>query len=86
MDEQPAADRWGLGSLPRTQFKSGWGTLANGSLSVRQIAVVLLPDGTRVGVSVAAIPADGSLETAQSALTAVATLIQTEAKDFPETC
>jgi hypothetical protein len=86
MSQQPDSDKWGLGSLKRTDFKSGWGNLPNGSLSVRQLGIVLTADQTRVGVSVAAIPNDGNLATAQAALTDLAGLIQQDAIGFPETC
>jgi hypothetical protein len=86
MSERPATGGFGLATLPRTQVKSGWGAEPNGTVSVRQLGVVLLSDGSRVGVSMIAVAGDGSLATAQAALTELATRIAASATGFPETC
>ncbi len=50
--------RFGLGRLPRTAFKGGWGPVARGYLT-RQLAIVTLPDGSQVGVAVAVRTSSG---------------------------
>ena len=56
--------RWGLGTLATNPaYKGGWGPDANGDYVVRQMGVVSLSDGTRLGVALAAKPADGSFAT-----------------------
>jgi hypothetical protein len=56
--------RWGLGSLATNPaFKGGWGPDVDGAYVVRQMGVLSLSDGTRIGVALAAKPADGSFST-----------------------
>lgn len=82
MDDQPSTDRWGLGMLGRTQFLNGFGPEPNGVISVRQMAVATLADGSKVGVSVIAMATDGTFLTSQRALNEVAPLIFALAKGF----
>lgn len=65
------ANSWGLAQLPRTSVKNGNGQLSNGAIEVRQMALVMLADGNRVGVGLSAVADDGTAETAQAALTAL---------------
>lgn len=62
---------WGLAQLARTWVKSGSGQLANGATEVRQLALVMLADGNRVGIGLSAVANDGTAETAQNAVTAL---------------
>jgi hypothetical protein len=65
--------RWGIGSvgLP-AQFKGGWGPGLGGGYLVRQMGVVTLANGSRVGLAIASEPADGRFETGTANLTALA--------------
>ena len=68
---QPA-NPWGLETLARTPVKSGGGQLSNGSMEVRQLGLVLLADGNRIGVGLSAVADDGTAATAQNAITELA--------------
>lgn len=65
---------WGLGTVPGARFKGGWGPSPGGYL-VRQIGVLQRPDGSTVGVAMAARPADDDHARATRALGAVARLV-----------
>ena len=71
-------DAFGLAALGTARVKTGYGispgSLVNGT-SVRQAGLLILSNGSRAGVSLAALADDGSLATAQAALTAVAALL-----------
>ena len=65
--------RWGIGALGRpVQFKGGWGPGLDGGYLVRQLGVVTLADGNRIGLAIASEPADGRFETGTANLTALA--------------
>jgi len=49
---------WGIGGIPGTQFKGGWGPSLSGKYLVRQIGVLTTPAG-KVAVAIAAEPASG---------------------------
>jgi hypothetical protein len=51
--------RWGIGDIPDTQFKGGWGPSSAGQYLVRQIGVLTTPAG-KMAVAIAAEPASGS--------------------------
>jgi len=53
-------------------FKGGWGPGTNGGYLVRQMAILRLANGTRVGVAMAVKPADGRFETGVADLNVVA--------------
>ena len=65
--------RWGIGAmgLP-SQFKGGWGPGLTGGYLVRQMGIVTLANGSRVGLALASEPADGRFETGAANLTALA--------------
>jgi len=73
MGEVEPGQRWGIGSvgLP-AQFKGGWGPGPGGGYLVRQMGVVTLANGSRVGLAIASEPADGRFETGTANLTALA--------------
>jgi hypothetical protein len=50
--------RWGLGLIPNTRFKGGWGPSPTGSYLVRQLGVLTMPTGL-TAVAVATQPASG---------------------------
>jgi len=52
MGKVTKSQRWGLGQLPRTSFKGGWGPVGRGYL-VRQLGIITLSDGSAVGVAIA---------------------------------
>ncbi len=49
---------WGIGAVPGTQFKGGWGPSPSGKYLVRQIGVLTTPAG-KVAVAIATEPASG---------------------------
>ena len=73
MGEVESDQRWGIGAmgLP-AQFKGGWGPGLAGGYLVRQMGIVTLADGSRIGMSIASEPADGRFETGVANLTAIA--------------
>ena len=73
MGEVESDQRWGIGSigLP-SQFKGGWGPGLAGGYLVRQMGIVTLSNGSRVGIALASEPADGRFETGAANLTALA--------------
>ncbi len=52
MGQITTSQRWGLGHVRGARFKGGWGPVGKGYL-VRQLGVVVLPDGRTYGVSIA---------------------------------
>lgn len=86
MDDQPAADRWGLGRLPRTQFKGGSGTQPNGTVLLRQFGAVTLGDGSRVGVGLAAVARSGGESAAKEAANELADALYNHATGFAGSC
>jgi hypothetical protein len=73
MSQVTARQRWGIGTLSATvAFKGGWGPGKNGAYLVRQMAVVRLADGSRIGLAIAALPAGGRFDTGVADLDAVA--------------
>ena len=68
---------YGLASLPNSLVRTGSGAVAslyNGT-TVRQIGLLTLNNGARVGVSLSAAASDGTQDTASQAMTAVAALL-----------
>jgi hypothetical protein len=51
--------RWGIGSIPGTRFKGGWGPSTSGSYLARQMGVLTTPSGM-TAVALAAEAASGS--------------------------
>jgi hypothetical protein len=73
MGEVEPGQRWGIGAvgLP-AQFKGGWGPSPGGGYLVRQMGIVTLANGSRIGLAIASEPADGRFETGTANLTALA--------------
>src|ERR1700756_4195031 len=61
MSQVTADQNWGIGQIPGTQFKGGWGPSPSGKYLVRQIGVLTTPAG-KAAVAIAAEPASGSFE------------------------
>ncbi|MEJ4113049.1 hypothetical protein ACGE24_07040 [Corynebacterium kroppenstedtii] len=81
-----ADQRWGLGTLPGARFKGGWGPDEGNAYLVRQLGYFDGPTG-RIAIAMAAHPADGKFETAQSELTDIARAIEKHQTEFsPATC
>jgi hypothetical protein len=73
MGEVESDQRWGIGAvgLP-AQFKGGWGPGLAGGYLVRQMGIVTLANGSRIGLSIASVPADGRFATGAANLTTLA--------------
>jgi hypothetical protein len=61
MSQVEPDQRWGIGGIPDTEFKGGWGPLPSGKYLVRQIGVLTTPAG-KIAVAIAAEPASGSFD------------------------
>jgi len=73
MNDVTASQQWGIGALnTKVAFKGGWGPGTDGAYLVRQMAVVRLADGSRVGMALAARAPDGSFDSGIAALNALA--------------
>ena len=68
---------FGLASLPNSLVRTGSGDVSGlySGTTVRQIGVITLNNGARVGVSMSAFANDGTAGTADQAMTAVAALL-----------
>jgi hypothetical protein len=53
--------KWGIGTIPATPFKGGWGPSPSGKYLVRQLGILTTPLG-KVAVAIAAEPASGSFD------------------------
>jgi hypothetical protein len=74
--------RWGIGTIPDTRFKGGWGPSPMGSYLVRQMGVLATPNG-RIAVALAAQPASGKFDDGTTALTEMATWLTTHLGALP---
>lgn len=66
-----ADQRWGLGSIPGSRFKGGWGPTETGGYLVRQMGVIAGSNGM-VAIALAARPDSGRFEDGTAALTEMA--------------
>jgi hypothetical protein len=71
MGEVVSDQSWGIGTIPDSRFKGGWGPSPTGNYLVRQIGTLNTPSGT-VAVAIAVEPASGSFDEGTSDLTEVA--------------
>ncbi|MGB6513220.1 MAG: hypothetical protein WBF57_09565 [Mycobacterium sp.] len=62
--------RWGVGFIPNTRFKGGWGPSPTGSYLVRQLGVLKMPTGL-TAIAVATQPASGLFTDGTQELTEV---------------
>jgi hypothetical protein len=62
---------WGIGTIPGTRFKGGWGPSPTGSYLVRQMGVLAGPNGM-IAVAMAAQPTSGKFDDGTAALTEMA--------------
>jgi hypothetical protein len=63
---------WGIGGIPGTQFKGGWGPGPSGKYLVRQLGILTTPAG-KIAVAIAAEPASGQFNDGIKDLDEVAT-------------
>lgn len=73
---------WGLGVIPDTRFKGGWGPSKTGSYLVRQLGVLKSPAGL-TAVAVATQPASGSFNDGTNELTEVAKWLTSHRAELP---
>ncbi|WP_151528974.1 MULTISPECIES: hypothetical protein [Corynebacterium] len=71
---------YGLAVLPEPRFKGGWGPDDAGRYLVRQFGIVLGPDNQDLPIAIMAEPNDGSYESGQEALTALARELKDSAR------
>jgi hypothetical protein len=72
MGEVENDQRWGLGSIPNTRFKGGWGPSPTHRYLVRQLGVLQTPAGLTT-IAVATQPASGLFADGTEELTEVST-------------
>ena len=63
---------WGIGRIPGTEFKDGWGPSPSGQFLVRQMGVLSGPGG-KIAVAIAAEPDSGSFDDGTKDLSQVGT-------------
>jgi hypothetical protein len=73
---------WGIGALPDSQFKGGWGPSPTGRYLVRQMGVLTGPTGT-IAVALAAQPDSGKFDDGISALTEIADWLTAHLSELP---
>jgi hypothetical protein len=82
MGEVQTDQSWGIGSVPGSRFKGGWGPSPTGSYLVRQTGVLAAPSGM-VAVALAAEPSSGTFEDGAAALTKVASWLMAHSAALP---
>jgi hypothetical protein len=82
MGQVESDQRWGLGIIPETQFKGGWGPSESGSYLVRQLGVLKTRTGL-TAVAVATEPASGSFNDGTQELTEVANWLTAHIEELP---
>ena len=82
MGEVEDEQSWGLGVIPDTRFKGGWGPSKTGSYLVRQLGVLKSPSGL-TAVAVATQPASGSFNDGANDLTEVAKWLTSRRAELP---
>jgi hypothetical protein len=82
MGKVESEQQWGLGVLPKTEIKGGWGPSQSGSYLVRQIGILPSPKGLTV-VAIAAEPDSGSFPDGTQNLTAIAHWLQDHLDALP---
>lgn len=82
MGEVENDQKWGLGVLPNTKIKGGWGPSLSGRYLVRQIGILPTPKGLTV-VAIAAEPESGSFPDGIQALTELAKWLEAHVDVLP---
>jgi hypothetical protein len=82
MGQVESDQSWGLGVIPDTRFKGGWGPSPTNNYLVRQLGVLKTPTGL-TAVAVATEPASGSLSDGTQELTDVAKWLTSHMTELP---
>lgn len=82
MDRISGSQRWGLGTIPGTRFKGGWGPSPDGDYLVRQFGLVPTDHGT-VAVAIAAAPTSGSFGSGVDVLDSMAGWVSAHSAEMP---
>jgi hypothetical protein len=82
MGQVESDQRWGLGNIPDTRFKGGWGPSPTDSYLVRQLGVLKTRTGL-TAVAVATQPASGSFNDGTQELTEVAKWLSSHVTELP---
>jgi hypothetical protein len=73
---------WGVGTLPESRFKGGWGPSPDGRYLVRQMGVLIGPTGM-LAVALAAQPASGRFDDGVAALTQISGWLAAHLSSLP---
>ncbi len=82
MGQVEASQTWGIGTIPGTRLKGGWGPSRSGSYLVRQIGLLKTPNGL-TSVAVAAQPDSGSFDDGVQNLNEVAKWLDQHRTELP---
>lgn len=82
MGNVEADQQWGLGGLPESRFKGGWGPSPSGNYLVRQMGLLRTPRGL-TAVALAAAPASGSFGDGTQILTTLADWLSQHLGEMP---
>jgi len=82
MGQVESGQSWGLGVIPDTRFKGGWGPSPTGNYLVRQLGVLKTPTGF-TAVAVATEPTSGSFSDGTQQLTEVAKWLDSHLTELP---
>jgi len=82
MGQVESDQKWGIGTLPGSRFKGGWGPSLTGTYLVRQMGVLAGPTGM-IAVALAAQPASGKFDDGVAALTEMAIWLTTHLSALP---
>jgi hypothetical protein len=82
MGQVESEHHWGLGVVPESRFKGGWGPSESGSYLVRQLGVLKGPGGL-TAVTIATEPASGALNDGTAGLTEIAKWLNYHLAELP---
>jgi hypothetical protein len=82
MGKVESGQQWGLGVIPKTEIKGGWGPSESNRYLVRQIGIVPTPNGLTV-VAMAAEPESGLFDDGTQNLTDIANWLQAHRDALP---
>jgi hypothetical protein len=74
--------RWGVGTIPDTEFKGGWGPSPTGRYLVRQMGILTTPKGM-AAVALAAQPDSGTFDDGKADLSEMATWLTAHLSALP---
>lgn len=82
MGQVEGDQRWGLGVIPGTRFKGGWGPSPAGGYLVRQLGVLKTPSGLSA-VAIATEPASGTFSDGTQELTEISQWLNSHLAELP---